>query len=156
VSKLPNFTERFKPPQRELVESAKGDDRNALEVFSYTIEQLERFISSINDNIRPELDPQFSPKINIISPEVTQIQYAARMQQFVVYNASSVSLLVGLFGTSSGLPYQITVAASRYFISAPYNFDVLSFSLSGAPSTLALPIVFAYNRILFNPGQYTI
>lgn len=152
---LPNFTERFKPPQTPLVEADRNKPYAVEDLFSKQIEMFNTFLDSVRKNIQPEFDPNFVQQINFVSADVSGLQYDTRMLQFVVYNASSVALNVGIL-EQLGLPYQISIASNRYYISPVYNFENLKVSLGGVPGTFALPIVYAYNRILFTPGQFSL
>jgi hypothetical protein len=152
---LPNFSERFKPPQRDLVEADRNKAYDAETFFKQQMDMFSEFLTAVRKNIQPEFDANFVQQINFVSPEVLNLQYETRMFQFVIYNASSVTLNVGIL-EMLGLPYQISVASNRLFISPVYQFSNLHFSLEGIPGTQALPIVYAYNRILFTPGQFSL
>jgi len=152
---LPNFTQRFKPEQKGLVSEDRNENFSVGDLLTKQINQFNKFLDAVRDNIQPEFDPNFVARIDFISANRDQLSYDARMFQFVVYNASSVILTIGLLG-QGGLPNQIAIASNRYFISPAYTFSELDVTLSAAPATLAIPIVFAYNRILFAPGLFTI
>jgi len=154
---LPSFTERFKPPQKGLVERDRNKNFNAIDLFAEQLKILADLLVAIRVNVRPEFDPTFQPKISIITPELIDVKYETRMYQYVVVNPSSQLLRVGFGeGGNVNLPYRYDIPVNRVFVSPVSFFSRLSFEYAAAPTPQALAFVYAYNRILHTPGMYSL
>lgn len=154
---LPSFKERFRPPVTELVEQDRSKPFNVEQYFAQQFELLSDMIDNVRANVRPEFDPSFIMKEQLVSPNGQQITYETRMFQYVIVNFSSVSVNVGFSeAANTNTPYRYVVPTNRLFVSPVSFFSQLTVAYASAPAVGMLAFVYAYNRIIHTPGMYSL